>query len=76
MKQKYTVYREDGYDSVNNCVAWSVVKTLKRESDAITFINDLKNIREYGYLRLETKDETGTRYEWSDSAQSWEVIHD
>ena len=76
MKQKFSVYREDGFDAVNNCMAWSVVKTMKREADAIAFINDLKNIREYGYLRLETKDEEGTRYEWSDTAESWEVIHD
>ncbi len=76
MKQKYTIYCEDGFDSVNNCVAWNVVKTTKRESDAIAFINDLKNIRKYGYLRLETKDDTGTRYEWCDTAGSWEVIHD
>jgi len=76
MKEKFTIYREDGFDEESQKTKYAVLKTMKREPDAVAYINDLKNIREYGYLRLEKRGEDGSSYLWNEYPEGWELIHD
>lgn len=66
MKQKFMVFREGES---------SAVKTFRRESDAVAYVNDPKNVREYGYLRLEMRNAEGVR-EYDQAASAWSVRHD
>ena len=75
MKEKFTIYSED-FDEEQQRSKYIALKTMKREPDALAYINDLKNIREYGYLRLEKRGEDGLRYCWDDSHEGWELIVD
>lgn len=74
--QKLFVLREDGFDVDQHRVKMTVVKTFKRTPDALAFINDEKNLREYGYLQLIARDKDGLRWEWSELDERWELMHD
>ncbi|MBR3741725.1 MAG: hypothetical protein IKN04_14935 [Clostridia bacterium] len=76
MKEKFTIYREDGFDEATQQTKYAVLKTMKRAPDALAYINDLKNIREYGYLRLEKRGEDGATYLYNDSPEGWELLSD
>lgn len=67
---KYIVY---AYDANNRK---QLVKKIKRENQAIDFINDIKNLSQYGYLTLEMESDEGGNMVWDGDSGKWEPINE
>lgn len=63
---KYIIYACD--DSNRQ----KAVKKMKRESEAINFVSDIRNLSEYGCMYLVKETDSDGRWEWNDETSVWE----
>lgn len=78
MKVKYEVSVETGYDVMDGHSSYRTVKTFKgrqNEKNAISFIEDPRNLRVHGYMFLEMFDEDGNHFTWNEDRRVWEGDH-
>lgn len=75
MKVKYEVSVESGFDVADCHPTYKVIRTFKgrkNEQNAISFIEDQRNLMAHGYMFLEMYDEDGTHYTWNDDTKQWD----
>ena len=75
MKVKYEVSVESGFDVADCHPTYKVIRTFKgrkNEQNAISFIEDQRNLMAHGYMFLEMYDEDGMHYTWNDDTKQWD----
>lgn len=72
MKRKFIVYHESGLDETGRPKI-EELKIFKNEPEAVSFINDDRNVRHYGTMYLEKVDKDGTRYDWEERHETWQL---
>lgn len=72
MKAKYSVYYESGYHENTGKQILERIQTFKNDREAFAFIHNEHNLRRYGELYLELKDEHGVK-KWNERKGTWEA---
>lgn len=47
------------------------IQRKKHETDALLFVNDFKNLQQYGCMTLIREDDSGERQIWNNDAKAW-----
>lgn len=69
---KYIVYAEDD----NNPGKQTQVKKMKREYEAIDFIDDIRNLQRYGCMTVVKVTDEGERFMWNVELSAWDRVED
>lgn len=67
---KYIVYAEDD----ENPGKQAPIKKLKREYEAIEFVNDVRNLSRYGCMTLFKSLDNGEKLRWNTDTAVWELV--
>lgn len=70
MKRKYEICQETGFENDSGPTI-ETIKTFKNEPDAIAFYTNPKNVRRYGTMYMNMRDDSGN-YRWDDRKEMWQ----
>ena len=72
---KYIVYAiDEDHPVLDGCNAYKPVKKFKRDYDAFSFTDDVKNLSKYGCMMIVKDTDNDGSYTWNADIRAWEKM--